>query len=66
VGTPPCHWSFNYGFTCIKAVKDDVAEQLITLCASESITGQTILMDCGRLYITANGRTGHYPTPLPD
>jgi 3-oxoacyl-[acyl-carrier protein] reductase len=29
--------------------KDDVAEQLITLCRSNSITGQTILMDCGRL-----------------
>ena len=29
--------------------KDDVAEQLITLCASDSITGQTILMDSGRV-----------------
>ena len=29
--------------------KDDVAEQLITLCKSDSITGQTILMDCGRV-----------------
>jgi 3-oxoacyl-[acyl-carrier protein] reductase len=29
--------------------KDDVAEQLITFCRSESVTGQTILMDSGRL-----------------
>ena len=29
--------------------KDDVAAQLITLCAADSITGQTILMDCGRV-----------------
>ena len=29
--------------------KDDVAEQLITLCRSDSITGQTILMDSGRV-----------------
>ena len=29
--------------------KDDVAEQLITLCRSGSITGQTILMDSGRV-----------------
>ena len=29
--------------------KDDVAEQLITFCRSESVTGQTILMDSGRV-----------------
>jgi len=29
--------------------KDDVAEQLITFCRSESVTGQTLLMDSGRL-----------------
>jgi len=29
--------------------KDDVAEQLITFCRSDSITGQTILMDSGRV-----------------
>lgn len=29
--------------------KDDVAEQLVTLCRSNSVTGQTVLMDCGRV-----------------
>ena len=29
--------------------KDDVAEQLITFCRSDSVTGQTILMDSGRV-----------------
>ena len=29
--------------------KDDVAEQLITFCRGESVTGQTILMDSGRV-----------------
>jgi 3-oxoacyl-[acyl-carrier protein] reductase len=29
--------------------KDDVAAQLVTLCRSDSITGQTILMDSGRV-----------------
>ncbi len=28
--------------------KDDVAEQLLTFCRSDSVTGQTLLMDCGR------------------
>lgn len=28
--------------------KDDVAEQLITFCRSDSMTGQTVVMDCGR------------------
>jgi 3-oxoacyl-[acyl-carrier protein] reductase len=28
--------------------KDDVAEQLVTFCRSDSVTGQTVLMDCGR------------------
>ncbi len=31
------------------AVRADVAEQLITFCRSESVTGQTILMDSGRV-----------------
>ena len=29
--------------------KDDVAEQLITFCRSDSVTGQTVLMDSGRI-----------------
>ncbi|MDB5810831.1 MAG: fabG 4 [Betaproteobacteria bacterium] len=29
--------------------KDDVAEQLITFCRSDSMTAQTVVMDCGRL-----------------
>ena len=29
--------------------KDDVAEQLITFCRSDSVTGQTLLMDSGRI-----------------
>lgn len=29
--------------------KDDVAEQLIAFCRSDSVTGQTILMDSGRV-----------------
>ncbi len=29
--------------------KDDVADQLVTLCRSDSVTGQTLVMDCGRL-----------------
>jgi len=29
--------------------KDDVAEQLVTFCRSDSVTGQTVLMDCGRV-----------------
>ena len=29
--------------------EDDVAEQLITFCRSDSVTGQTILMDSGRV-----------------
>jgi 3-oxoacyl-[acyl-carrier protein] reductase len=28
--------------------KDDVAEQLVTFCRSDSMTGQTVVMDCGR------------------
>lgn len=28
--------------------KDDVAEQVVTYCRSDSVTGQTIVMDCGR------------------
>lgn len=28
--------------------KDDVAAQLITFCRSDSMTGQTVVMDCGR------------------
>jgi 3-oxoacyl-[acyl-carrier protein] reductase len=29
--------------------KDDVAEQLVTFCRNDSVTGQTVLMDCGRV-----------------
>ena len=29
--------------------KDDVAEQLLTFCRSDSMTGQTVVMDCGRI-----------------
>ena len=28
--------------------KDDVADQVVLFCRSDSVTGQTILMDCGR------------------
>ena len=28
--------------------KDDVAAQLVTFCRSDSMTGQTVVMDCGR------------------
>ena len=50
------NWSPEYaagaaGRTLLKRAvdKDDVAEQLITFCKSESVTGQTILMDSGRV-----------------
>lgn len=50
------NWSAQYAATAAERTllkrtvdKDDVAEQLITLCRSESITGQTILMDSGRV-----------------
>lgn len=50
------NWSAQYAATAADRTllrrtvdKDDVAEQLITLCRSESITGQTILMDSGRV-----------------
>ena len=29
-------------------IKDDVAEQVVLFCRSDSVTGQTLLMDCGR------------------
>src|SRR4051812_35227044 len=29
--------------------KDDVAEQLVTFCRSDSMTGQNVVMDCGRM-----------------
>ena len=29
--------------------KDDVAEQVVLFCRSDSVTGQTLLVDCGRL-----------------
>jgi 3-oxoacyl-[acyl-carrier protein] reductase len=29
--------------------KDDVAEQIVTFCRSDSMTGQTVVMDCGRM-----------------
>lgn len=50
------NWSPDYaagaaGRTLLKRTvdKDDVAEQLITFCRSDSVTGQTILMDSGRV-----------------
>lgn len=50
------NWSAQYAAgaadrTLLKRTvdKDDVAEQLITFCRSESVTGQTILMDSGRV-----------------
>ena len=49
------NWNAEYaagaaGRTLLKRTvdKDDVAEQLMTFCRSDSVTGQTILMDCGR------------------
>jgi 3-oxoacyl-[acyl-carrier protein] reductase len=50
------NWSAQYAATAADRTllrrtvdKDDVAEQLITFCRSDSVTGQTILMDCGRV-----------------
>jgi 3-oxoacyl-[acyl-carrier protein] reductase len=50
------NWSAQYAATAADRTllrrtvdKDDVAEQLITFCRSDSVTGQTVLMDCGRL-----------------
>lgn len=50
------NWSPTYaagaaGRTLLKRTvdKDDVAEQLITFCKSDSVTGQTLLMDSGRV-----------------
>ena len=37
----------NYAESEAKA--KGVAEQLVTFCRSDSVTGQTLLMDCGRL-----------------
>ena len=50
------NWSAAYAATAADRTllrrtvdKDDVAEQLLTFCRSDSVTGQTVLMDCGRL-----------------
>ena len=50
------NWSAAYAATAADRTllkrtvdKDDVAEQLITFCRSDSVTGQTILMDSGRV-----------------
>ena len=50
------NWSAQYAATAADRTllrrtvdKDDVADQLITFCRSDSVTGQTVLMDCGRL-----------------
>ena len=50
------NWSPEYAATAADRTllrrtvsKDDVAEQLITFCRSDSVTGQTILMDSGRV-----------------
>ncbi len=50
------NWSAAYAATAADRTllkrtvdKDDVAEQLIMFCRSDSVTGQTILMDSGRV-----------------
>jgi 3-oxoacyl-[acyl-carrier protein] reductase len=50
------NWSAAYAATAAERTllgrtvdKDDVAEQLITFCRSDSVTGQTLLMDSGRV-----------------
>ncbi|MGZ5230612.1 MAG: SDR family NAD(P)-dependent oxidoreductase [Burkholderiales bacterium] len=50
------NWSAQYAATAADRTllrrtvdKDDVADQLITFCRSDSVTGQTVLMDCGRV-----------------
>ena len=50
------NWSAEYAAGAVQRTllkrtvsKDDVAEQLITFCRSDSVTGQTILMDSGRV-----------------
>lgn len=39
------------GYTLLQHAvsKDDVADQVVLFCRSDSMTGQTIVMDCGRL-----------------
>jgi 3-oxoacyl-[acyl-carrier protein] reductase len=39
------------GYTLLRHAvsKDDVADQVVLFCRSDSMTGQTIVMDCGRL-----------------
>ena len=32
------------------ADKDDVAEQVVTMCRTETMTGQTIAIDSGRVF----------------
>jgi 3-oxoacyl-[acyl-carrier protein] reductase len=32
------------------ADKDDVAEQVVTMCRTETMTGQTIAIDSGRIF----------------
>ena len=32
------------------ASKDDIAQQVVTFCKTDSVTGQTLVMDCGRFF----------------
>ena len=34
----------------IPADKDDVADQVVSLCTSDTITGQTLIVDSGRVF----------------
>jgi 3-oxoacyl-[acyl-carrier protein] reductase len=35
-------------YVASEAKAQGVAEQLVTFCRSDSVTGQTVVMDCGR------------------
>ena len=47
---PPEYVARAADFTVLRRAvnKDDVAEQVMLFCRSDSVTGQTIVMDCGR------------------
>ena len=32
------------------ASKDDIAQQVVTFCKTDSVTGQTLVIDCGRFF----------------
>jgi 3-oxoacyl-[acyl-carrier protein] reductase len=48
---PPDYVANVTGYTLLRhpVNKDDVAEQVVLFCRSDSMTGQMIVMDCGRL-----------------